>query len=491
MARAFHEMRGRSLTTCRSLAWKLAFIAAFIFLGLGCLSAAGRRTADLQVQPRTFRSQSMQFLVQGLPIGAAPVRSTATSQVAYIRVDPALLTVSCERIKQALLNELGAKDDWVGIISINVHPVQQFDEPIDIVTMHYRNGWSYRMEMPDQVERTRLIRALVQVLIQEIANRRAKARAAELPSWLLEGMAAHLQATTLSTLTLDPATVDEDPGVPGRLVPITSVIKQRERYADPGQQVRELLRTRPPLNFNELSWPTEEHLGGKDSDVFRACSQLFVAELLRLKNGRAQLREFLRVLPEYLNWQTAFLQAFQGQFDRLLDVDKWWALNVAQLTSRDMRATWTYEETFRQLDEALAVTAEVRLRAGELPMNTQVRLQQMLGEWPIHRQSSILLQKINVLQGLRVRAPQELIGLVDNYRLVLDTVFRSRQARGEGPFSGHALSKDKGLVQDAIKRLDELDQQRESLRYLTNTTPGQISSAPLAAETRPVRGKRK
>jgi len=452
------------------MAWPLHVSKAQQVLNLRRLSLflllfgfVAARAADVSIEPRVLRSQSQQFIVQGLPMGAAPVQNASTSQLAYIRVDPALLAVSCERIKQAVLNELGAKDEWLGTISVFLHPVQRFDEPIDITTIHHRRSWSYRVEMPDQVERTRLVRAVVQVLMQEMANRRAKTRAAEVPRWLLEGMAAYLRATSLSTLTLEPE---------------TWIIRQRERYTDPAQQVRELLRARPPLTFNELCWPTDEQLSGQQAEVYRACSQFFVSELLRLKNGRAQLREFFRVLPEHLNWQTAFLRAFEGQFNRLLDVDKWWALNIAQLTSRDMSITWNYGEAFRQLDQALAVTAEVRLQPKELPMNTEVKLQRVLAEWPIHRQTPILLQKINVLGSLRLRAPQELIGLVDNYRLVLDTLFRERQGHGQGPFPSHALSKDKGLVQDAIKRLDELDAQRENLRYLTNTRPAQLSGTP-------------
>jgi hypothetical protein len=477
MTRPFHtavNVRART-QKCRDKLSPFQIISILFLLGLGAFSAEA--AADLRVQARTLRSQSLQFVVQGLPMGAAPIQNVATSQVAYIRVDPALLAVSCERIKQSLLNELAARDEWSGIIFVNLHPVQRFDEPIDITTIHHRNSWSYRVDMPDQVERTRLIRAVVQVLMQEIANRGAKSRSAELPQWLLEGMTAHLQATTSSTLVLEPATLAEDPAVPGRLVPITSLIKQRERYADPAKQVREILKDRPPLTFNELSWPAEEQLAGPQADVYRACSQLFVAELLRLKNGRAQLREFFRLLPEYLNWQTAFLHAFQGQFERLLDADKWWALNVAQLTSRDMMVTWNYEEAFRQMDDALAVTAEVRIKPRELPMNAQVKLQQMLLEWPIHRQSPILLQKINILQGLRLRAPQELIGLADNYRLTLEMILKDRQARGQGPFGSN--SKDKALVENAIKRLDELDAQRDGLRYLTNSRPPQLSSTPL------------
>jgi hypothetical protein len=419
---------------------------------------------DITIEPRATRSQSQQFVVQGLPMGPAPAQHAPNSQSPYVRVDPTLLAVSCERIKQAILAELGWKDEWMGTIFVNVHPTEQFDQPIDITTIRHRTGWSYRVDMPDQVERSRLIRAIVQVVMREIVNRGAKNRPAELPPWLMEGMAAYLQATTLSTFTLEPE---------------SWTIRQRENYNDSAQQVRELLKSRTPLTFEELSWPTEEHLDGPESEVYRACSQYFVGELLRMKNGRPRFCDFLRGLPEFMNWQTAFLRAYQGQFDRLLDVDKWWSLEVAQLNSRNLMSTWTPDEAFRQLDDALVVPAEVRLQARELPVNTAVKLQQILMEWPANRQNPILQQKISVLNILHFRAPPDLTGLIDNYRITLDTLLKDRQSRGQGPFASNPFSKDKVVVEETIKRLDQLDAQRDNLRYLANHRPGPSPGTPL------------
>lgn len=428
--------------------------ASLVCLALGTAQAAADPPA-VQPRPVALRSQSGQFIVHGLPIGAPPVPNTSTTQVSYIRVDPALLAVSCERIKQALLSQLEITDQWKGVISVWLHPVAAFDEPIDIVSEHHTDGWSYRVHMPDQADRRRVIKAIVQVLVQEMANRREKQRAAELPPWLVEGLSGYLQETSLATLTLEPETF---------------IVKQRERNPEPLARIRELLRARPPLSLNQLNWPDDAQFSGPNAEVYSACAQFFVYELLRLKNGRASLGSMLLMMPDYYNWQTAFLRAYQGHFARLLDVDKWWSLNIVRLTSRDMMFTWTPAQAFQQLDETLVVSAHVRLAPKDLPMTAQVRLQQMLSEWPLWRQTPLLLQKINSLENLRLRAPQELIGLVDQYRVVLASYLKARRDTGEGPFDSNPLSNDKRIIKDAVRKLDKLDAQREKLRpSLQNT----------------------
>ena len=79
-------------------------------------------------------------------------------------------------------------------------------EPIVITTLRYSDGWAYRLEIPEQVDGPRLVKSLAQVLLLELANRNARARQAELPLWLTEGLTAHLQATALPNFTLEPDT---------------------------------------------------------------------------------------------------------------------------------------------------------------------------------------------------------------------------------------------------------------------------------------------
>src|SRR4029434_9492657 len=96
-------------------------------------------------------------------------------------------------------------------------------------------------------------------------------------------------------------------------------INRRERVPDSLASVRESLRQHEPLSLDDLSVPDKdwERLTGENALHFRACAHLFVHELLRLRDGRACLRQMLERLPENLNWQTTFLQSFGQHFSRL------------------------------------------------------------------------------------------------------------------------------------------------------------------------------
>src|SRR2546423_3800632 len=316
--------------------WKRGAFRAGILIGI----AFGQVHA---AEPVTVLGHSGQFVVRGVRMGA-PLLAASNGDVPYLRLDPTLLAISCERIKGAVLSELGMKDAWRGKIYISLHPIQDDREPIMVTSVHHSDGWSYRMEIPEQVEPARLVKSIVEVLLLEMGNRNARAVATDLPLWLPEGLAAHLQATILSNFTLEPE----------------SRIALRERGQDPLAHARERLRTHAPLTLNELNWPAEEQLSDENMDTYQSCAQIFVYELLRLRDGRACLREMLAHLPEKLNWQTAFLRAFSSHFQRLIDVDKWWSLHVVHVTGQGFVSAWVREELCRQLEDILTTPVQVR-----------------------------------------------------------------------------------------------------------------------------------
>ena len=418
-------------------------IACPLLLGLASVFAA---------EPLTLRSRSGQFIVRGFPAGVPFLNGAPTSGVTYVRLDPAALVVSCERIKDALLAELAWRDYWRGQIYVSLHPVREDNEPISITHRRHPEGWSYHVEIPEMVDKARLLKAIVQVLLAEMVHRNPGPREVELPPWLVEGMAVYLQATARSSLTLEPR---------------TSIVRSGS-HPDPLHAAREKLRTTRALTLNELNWPSEEQLSGDGAEVYAACAHVFVHELLRLKNGRACLREMLLRLPENLNWQVAFLHAFQVYFPRLIDVDKWWALNVVHITGRDLTAVLTREETIGQLEEVLAMAMQVRHQPQELPLNTQVKLQNLIAQWEYRRQVPVLRQKLNLLQALRLRASPDLVGLVDSYRFALESYLRKRSNPLTSDSSKGQFSSYRTCVNEALKRLDELDIQREALRRQTD-----------------------
>ena len=63
---------------------------------------------------------------------------------------------------------------------------------------HSTDGWSYQVQLPDVLSRTRLAQAMTVVLLLEFANRNAGTHSAEIPAWLTDGLSQQLLAGGLS-----------------------------------------------------------------------------------------------------------------------------------------------------------------------------------------------------------------------------------------------------------------------------------------------------
>jgi hypothetical protein len=430
-----------------------------ILLGIALWAAPALAGA---AQLQTIQSQTGQFVVRGLPQTPLRVPASMQTNLSCVRLDPSVLVVSCERVKQALLEELDLPDRWRDRVLIFLHPVAHDRQAILVKATRFREGWFYRLDMPELVDNARLLKVIVQVLLLEIANRRARDKTVELPPWLAEGLAAQLEATAGATLALEPYTG----------------IVQAGRRSDPLRTVRETLRRRTPLTLDELSWPSDVMFSDQNLEVYRSCAHLFVHSLLRLRHGRECLQEMLLMQPEYLNWQTAFLGCFRSHFTRLIDVDKWWALSVVHLTGRDPFSVWPRDESWRQLDELLNTPVQVRVQTNDLPMFSAVKLQGVIAGWDDARQVALLTDKINRLLALRLRVAQDFAELVDQYRQVLESYLQRRSSRRLGPRSTEMTATHRNVsASAAIRRLDALDRLRESLRPVPATTAAAMESA--------------
>lgn len=427
--------------------WPTLFLLVLLLAGRPAIAAP---------EPVSIRSQSGQFTVRGLTLGA-PVSGFSTSTVPYLRLDPTLTAVSLERIRETLVEDtLGLKSKWRGLITVTTHPVQEDNPSTRITSVRYTDGWGYRLDLPERIDKEQFIDLAVRVLLIEIANRGATAREAEMPPWLAEGLSAELQAGTLSTLALEPAPPMDRSG----------------RKPDPLRSVREILRRRPALKFDELNMPTAEQASGGNAELYRACAHLFVHELLRLRGGRDALRDMVLRLPENLNWQTTFLRSFASHFPRLIDADKWYALNVAHVIGRDPMSVWPLETTWKHLEEILATKVQVRLVANELPIDTTVTLQRIVTEWEFARQQPVLLQKVERLLALRPRASPELAELVDAYARVLRAYANGRPPKFKpSPLATGETMRLPPAVRNLVQQLDELDTRRNSQREHTASAP--------------------
>jgi hypothetical protein len=402
----------------------------------------------------------------------------------YLSLDPALLVVSCDRIKEALCRDLGLKPQWRGKIYLRLHSARSADETVVIVTEKMPVGWNYRVELPDVMEQRRFVRAIVHVLLMEIANREGGSRPAEIPPWLAEGFAQQLLASDgLSIILPPPGAVENGLHIRRQDVQLTDSRAQNgpnTRRLNPLTGAQKTLRACAPLTFEQLSWPADEAALGESSDAFRSSAQLFVDRLLRLPNGPACLRAMLEGLPRRYNWQFAFFDGFEAHFKKPLDVEKWWALQLVQFTGRDLMQTWTVEESWNKLDEILHASVGVRVRPNDLPLPTEVSLQTILREWDQTSQGQVFQRKLQELDTLRLHVAQEVIAVVDEYRQVIGTYLEKRDAPRAFSFLRRRTAVLDRAAKTAIQQLDALDAASQPLRPAPLAPP-----APVAAVAGP------
>ncbi|HUA38456.1 MAG TPA: hypothetical protein VMA35_08715 [Candidatus Sulfopaludibacter sp.] len=407
------------------------------------------------------RSVSGQFVVTdtgpGLP--GSPLAASATNSD-LVRLEPALLAVSAERIKQTLWRELGVDPatPWRGRIFLGLHPARSLDENVTVFSEHFVNGWDYQVALPDVLPRVRFVRALTSVVLLEFANRGAGTQSAEIPAWLTDGLSQQLLATGAVEVVLSS---------PGRTANglAESRLIATERGLDPLADARGVLRNHPVLTFEQLNWPTEAQVSGADGGVYRASAQLFVGELLKLSNGRAHLRAMLQASPRYFNWQTAFQNAFRADFARPLDVEKWWALQVIDFVARDPGPTWTPAVSRENLDQILDVPVDFRTASNALPVYAEVSLQAVIRNLDSERQMVILQTKLRDLELAQLRMARPLAILTAGYRAALaDYLGQSQETAPAPPFGKHPLAAlQKADAAETLKKLDALDAQRRAV----------------------------
>jgi len=407
----------------------------------------------------SLHSVSGQFIVIGPAPASPPTFLPGTAaNTNLVRLEPAVLLVSAERIKQSLWRELGiaANAPWQGKIFLILHPAQSPDEDVVIVSQPFLNGRDYRIQLPDVLSQTRFLRALTDALLLELANRNATGtRTAEIPAWLTDGLAQQLADSGLPEIVLS---------APGKLVngvPQSRTVATR-RGLDPLADARRVLRDHAALTFAQLNWPTEAQLGGDDGGAYRRSAELFVSELLDLKSGPAHLRAMLAALPGCYNWQTAFQTAFRENFPRPLDVEKWWALQVVSFVAHDPGPRWTPDVSREKLDEILSVPVEVWTASNALPARTEVSLQAAIRNFEPSRQTAILETKLRDLELALLRMAPPLAALTDDYRLAIAGYLGQNPETRPPPWSKHPLP-PKTSLRATLKKLDDLDLRRQAI----------------------------
>lgn len=430
-----------------------------IRLGLALLLAAPAR-GQLPVDGRdSAASVSGQFLVVRQEDGAATAPLlNLPADTNVVHLEPAVLAVAAERFKLALWRQLDfpANATWSGKICLRLHPARSPNDTVTIAASPFLNHWNYEVELPDSISKTRYARALAGVLLLEIANRGAApgGHSAELPSWLVDGMAQALLATDDGQVVLSLArNNDED-------LPINRLNETRRGY-DPLAATRRILQSAPALSFDQLSWPTDQQMEGADGGVYYASAQLFQSELLGLKNGRGKMRALLAELPQHLNWQTAFYRAFGADFKRPLDVEKWWALRVINFTEHSPGPLWTAEVSVTRLQELLSVPVEFRGQSNALPGHAEISLQAALQSLSPEQRDAVIENVIRELALVEFRLAPPFGGLAEAYRQTLAGFLGELQQTRVSAVNKHGVPpSQRTSVATAVKQLNALDGRR-------------------------------
>jgi hypothetical protein len=457
---------------------KAIALIAGLLAGLNVASAQVQPNVTVLAGPQVVSSSSGQFYVSTRgPLSLATVDLAARSDL--LTLEPALLAVSCDRIKAELLRQLDMGDHWRGKIFIKLHPARSADETNPVVSERFGGNWQCIVELPDAIDPNRLVEAVVRATLLEIANHNARTRSAEIPEWLARGLARQLMGSSELKLILPPPARQKDGWYISRTTmdfsddPQPSVFPTRK--LNPLTDASPVLRTNEPLTFEQLGWPTDEQLAETSAGIYSSSAQLFVSQLLQEKGGPECLRNFLAALPDYLNWQLAFEQAFQPMFKTTLAVEKWWALQITQFSGRDLLHLLTREESAEQLDAVFQFP--IRVQIGQTaPMRTDISLQTIIRGWSRTQQLDMLKSKIWELGVLRLRISPDYIALVDQYLEVMQDYYKKRRSSTR-ILAAVGLVSDKS-VEEAVTQLDQLDTVRAKMRP--------EPSAPIVSATDPV-----
>jgi hypothetical protein len=224
---------------------------------------------------------------------------------------------------------------------------------------------------------------------------------------------------------------------------------------DPAAAIRKRIERTGTLTVDQLNWAEFDEGDRASANTYHHSAHLFVRELLRLRGGRDCLCAMLSMLPEHLNWQTAFLRGFEPHFHRMLDVEKWWSLSLARLKIHETSLMWSTIEAQQKLEEILYTPMQV-LTEREMPHVTPVELQSVILDWDFKQQVALLQAKLGQLQAVRLRLPPDFASLSDSYRAVIERYLRVREAAWFSP-TGRAA------VKEAVAQLHTLDAQRTKI----------------------------
>jgi hypothetical protein len=394
----------------------------------------------------SFANQGGQFVVHGSTI---PFRAPAplTNNPAIVELEPQLIVVTAERTKRVLCQTLRATDDFQDKIHISVLDRAPETQPVTIVSQVHPDGFVYKGGFPARIEAIKFAKGLMQVILLEYANRGAR-RCAELPLWLVEGMTREVMTAVQPAYVLNRR-------------PLTIETVGYDRLG----ATRPFLHTNSPLSIQELSFPRLAGASDEARTRFGASAHLLVHRLLALPNGPALMAQFLRTLPQTLNWQTALFSVYKEHFDGPLSFEKWWMLNWVEFRKRQAPEYWPLARALDRLDALLLTSVEVRSATNNIPSQRLVTVQELLQSTDFAAQRELLGQKVQQMFFMTVNVPTGLLPLWAAYQNALESYLQKRSLLDYQPgLKSDPEQRVQALIKSTLTDLDQLDFARSELK---------------------------
>jgi hypothetical protein len=169
--------------------------------------------------------------------------------------------------------------------------------------------------------------------------------------------------------------------------------------------------------------------------------------------------------------QSVLLRAFAPYFGGYADMAKWWELKTYHFTSRDLRTqTWPIKDALKKLDDILTVPVLTRSDTNSPAARITTAIQSVIRDnWGQPWLKDTLQFKAAQLQALQLRVPLEIVGLVVEYRKLLQNIAARAPRKQTTTPPSHAAQ---AFVSQAVAKLNALDVRRAALEQKLSETQG-------------------
>ena len=375
-----------------------------------------------------------------------------------IALTPDLVALNAEQIKDMMLQALGVQDSWRNKIRFTISSSRRSKEPFITVPTRYANGWGFQVVLKPKISEDIWLRNLVHVLLLEIVNRPSPEVMCHPPAWLIEG----LRQFVVHSAIMDPSlTVDDmvEVGVPSdKLGKPTPWFYKRESTF----QAKQFLQTNDPLSAEQLFSSDDQWVRTMN---FRHCSHLMFRELSLMVDGKSTMHRFIEMLPNYLNWQTAFHQAYRTSFPNMLSLEKWWAVLTASMTQYNDRRRWGMERSLEELGRILNPPAKMAVLEDDLPRWQTFAIKDVIATWDEEEREAQTKHLIQQLQLLKAQSHFEVMPLIESYLDLFQSFDSMMDDVGYEPERrGQLATRASAVIKKTTRQLEQLEKQR--LRFL-------------------------